>query len=205
MHQARDEWHQAVPTVFPCVPSHEIIGQVTNTGRYVRKFKKWDYAAVGCMVNSCRNCANCNRGLKQYCLAFFTFTYNSSDKQTGGVTLGGYSEAIVVFESFTLRVSEKANLAAMVPLLCAGITSYSPLRHWKMGPGQKVGTVGLGALGHMGVKFAGAFGAHVVLFTPSPYKVEEGKRPGAHEVVVSGIEKEMKAHAGSFDFKLDCV
>ena len=205
LHQVRDEWHDAAPTTYPCVPGHEIVGRVTHVGKDVKKFKVGDLAAVGCMVESCRTCSSCQKGLEQYCLTFPTFTYNGPDKHTGGVTYGGYSEAIVVDEAFTLKVSEKANLAATAPLLCAGITTYSPLRHWKVGPGQKVGVVGLGGLGHMGVKFARAFGAHVVLFTTSPGKIEDGKRLGAHEVVVSKNAVEMKAHAGSFDFILDCV
>lgn len=205
LHQTRDEWHDFAPTMYPCVPGHEIVGRVTKVGNGVKKFKVGDTVAVGCMVDSCRTCANCSQGLEQYCVKYPTLTYNSPDKHSGGVTFGGYSEAIVVDEAFVLRVSEKLNLAATAPLLCAGITTYSPLRHWKVGPGQKVGVVGLGGLGHMGVKFARAFGAHVVLFTTSPSKIEDGKRLGAHEVVVSKNASEMQAHAGSFDFLLDCV
>jgi uncharacterized zinc-type alcohol dehydrogenase-like protein len=205
LHQARDEWHEFAPTAYPCVPGHEIVGRVTRVGKDVKKFKEGDLAAVGCMVESCRTCPSCARGLEQYCVHFPTLTYNGPDKHSGGVTYGGYSERIVVDEAFTLRVSPKANLAATAPLLCAGITTYSPLRHWEVGPGQKVGIVGLGGLGHMGVKFARAFGAHVVLFTTSPSKSADGKRLGAHEVVVSRNADEMKAHAGSFDFILDCV
>ena len=205
LHQARDEWNQFVPTQYPCVPGHEIVGRVTRVGDKVGKFKAGDFAAVGCMVDSCRACPNCAQGLEQYCYQFPTFTYNSADKHSGSHTLGGYSEQIVVDESFVLKVSDKANLAATAPLLCAGITTYSPLRHWKVGPGKKVGIVGLGGLGHMGVKFANAMGAHVVLFTTSPGKVADGKRLGAHEVVVSTDEAAMAAHRGSFDFILDCV
>jgi uncharacterized zinc-type alcohol dehydrogenase-like protein len=157
------------------------------------------------MVDSCRSCANCQRGLEQYCLQFPTFTYNGADKHTGGVTYGGYSENVVVDEAFVLKVSEKLNLAAAAPLLCAGITTYSPLRHWKVGPGQKVGIVGLGGLGHMGVKFAHALGAHVVLFTTSPGKTADARRLGADEVVVSKDADQMQKHAGSFDFILDAV
>jgi uncharacterized zinc-type alcohol dehydrogenase-like protein len=157
------------------------------------------------MVDSCRTCPSCTRGLEQYCRHFPTLTYNGRDKHSGGVTYGGYSENIVVDEAFALKVSDKANLAATAPLLCAGITTYSPLRHWNVGPGQKVGIVGLGGLGHMGVKFARAFGAHVVLFTTSPGKIEDGKRLGAHEVVVSKNAGEMAKHASSFDFVLDAV
>jgi uncharacterized zinc-type alcohol dehydrogenase-like protein len=205
LHQARNEWSEFAPTAYPCVPGHEIVGRVTKVGKDVTKFKAGDLAAVGCMVDSCRTCPNCAAGQEQYCLTFPAFTYNGPDKHSGGVTYGGYSDAIVVDEAFTLKVSDKANLAATAPLLCAGITTYSPLRHWKAGPGKKVGVVGLGGLGHMGVKFARAFGAHVVLFTTSPNKVEDGKRLGAHEVVVSKNAGEMKAHAGSFDFILDAV
>jgi alcohol dehydrogenase (NADP+) len=205
LHQVRDEWHEVVPTAYPCVPGHEIVGRVSKVGANVKKFKVGDLAAVGCMVDSCRTCPNCTRGLEQYCQTFPTFTYNGRDKHSGGVTYGGYSEAIVVDEAFTLKVSDKLNLAAAAPLLCAGITTYSPLRHWKVGPGQKVGIVGLGGLGHMGVKFARALGAHVVLFTTSPNKVEDGLRLGAHEVVVSKDGAAMAKHATSFDFILDAV
>ena len=205
LHQARNEWSEFVPTVYPCIPGHEIVGRVTKVGKNVRKFKEGDLAAVGCMVESCRTCTSCKRGLEQYCEKFPTLTYNSSDKHSGGVTFGGYAESIVVDEAFTLRVSNKANLASTAPLLCAGVTTYSPLRHWKVGKGQKVGIVGLGGLGHMGLKFARAFGAHVVLFTTSPDKVEDAKRLGAHDVVVSKDAGAMKAHAGSFHFILDAV
>lgn len=205
LHQARDEWHDAAPTAYPCVPGHEIVGRVTAVGSRVKKFKVGDLAAVGCMVDSCRSCSSCQQGLEQYCLQFPTFTYNAPDKHTGRVTYGGYSESIVVDEAFTLRVSDKLDLAATAPLLCAGITTYSPLRHWKVGPGMKVGIVGLGGLGHMGVKFAAALGAHVVLFTTSPSKIADGKKLGAHEVVVSTDAEQMRGHVGSFDFILDCV
>ena len=202
LHQARNEWHN---TVYPCVPGHEIVGRVTHVGNHVKKFKVGDLAAVGCMVDSCRTCANCQAGLEQFCLSFPTFTYNGADKFLGGPTFGGYSTSIVVDEAFTLHVPAGLDLAATAPLLCAGITTYSPLRHWKAGPGKKVGIVGLGGLGHMGVKFARAFGAHVVLFTTSPGKVEDGKRLGAHEVVISKDADAMKKHGSSFDFILDCV
>jgi alcohol dehydrogenase (NADP+) len=202
LHQARNEWGNSI---YPVVPGHEIVGRVVKVGKNVKKFKEGDIAAVGCMVDSCRSCANCQRGLEQYCLQFPTFTYNGADKHTGGVTYGGYSENVVVDEAFVLKVSEKLNLAAAAPLLCAGITTYSPLRHWKVGPGQKVGIVGLGGLGHMGVKFAHALGAHVVLFTTSPGKTADARRLGADEVVVSKNEDEMQKHAGSFDFILDAV
>ncbi|MGD0539991.1 MAG: NAD(P)-dependent alcohol dehydrogenase [Tepidisphaeraceae bacterium] len=202
LHQVRNEWHN---TIYPCVPGHEIVGRVVNVGSAVKKFREGDMAAVGCMVDSCRSCPNCKRGLEQYCLNFPTFTYNGPDKHSGGVTYGGYSERIVVDEAFTLKVSNKLNLAATAPLLCAGITTYSPLRHWKVGRGQKVGVVGLGGLGHMGVKFANAFGAHVVLFTTSPEKTQDALRLGAHEVVVSKDSAAMAKHASSFDFILDAV
>ena len=202
LHTARSEWPG---TRYPCVPGHEIVGRVTAVGDQVGKFKVGDLAAVGCMVDSCRTCATCEAGQEQYCLNGFTGTYNADDKALGGYTFGGYSTGIVVDEAFVLRVPETLELAAVAPLLCAGITTYSPLRHWKIGPGHKVGVVGLGGLGHMGVKFAHAFGAHVVLFTTSPGKVEDGKRLGADEVVISRDEDEMKKHAASFDFVLDTV
>lgn len=202
LHQVRGEWHN---TIYPCVPGHEIVGRVSKVGSEVTKFKVGDLAAVGCMVESCRTCPNCKNGLEQYCQTGATFTYNGADKHSGKQTFGGYADHIVVDEAFTLKVSDKVDLAATAPLLCAGITTYSPLRHWKVGPGQKVGIVGLGGLGHMGVKFAKALGAHVVLFTTSPKKIEDGKRLGADEVVVSTNEEEMNKHAYSFDFILDCV
>jgi len=202
LHQARNEWHN---TIYPCVPGHEIVGRVVKTGTGVTKFKEGDVAAVGCMVDSCRTCPSCQSGLEQYCEHFPVFTYNGADKHSGGPTLGGYSEKIVVDEAFVLRVSEKANLAATAPLLCAGITTWSPLRHWNVRKGQKVGIVGLGGLGHMGVKFAHAFGAHVVLFTTSPGKSADAIKLGADEVVVSKDEDAMQKHYASFDFILDCV
>jgi uncharacterized zinc-type alcohol dehydrogenase-like protein len=205
LHQTRNEWSEFAPTVYPCVPGHEIVGRVSKVGSQVKKFKEGDRAAVGCMVDSDRTCPNCQRGLEQYCHSFPTLTYNAPDKHSGGVTYGGYSDRIVVDEAFALKVSDKADLASTAPLLCAGITTYSPLRHWKAGPGKKVGIVGLGGLGHMGVKFARAFGAHVVLFTTSPGKIDDGKRLGAHEVVVSKNADEMAKHANSFDFILDAV
>jgi alcohol dehydrogenase (NADP+) len=205
LHQIRDEWHAFVPTVYPCVPGHEIVGRVTRVGNSVKKFKEGDLAAVGCMVNSCDVCPNCREGLEQYCDNGFTLTYNSEDKILGGVTYGGYSDSIVVDEAFVLKVSEKANLAGTAPLLCAGITTYSPLRHWNVRKGQKVGIVGLGGLGHMGVKFAHAFGAHTVLFTTSPNKAVDARRLGADEVVVSKNEAQMLKQANSFDFILDTV
>ena len=202
LHTARSEWPG---TVYPCVPGHEIVGRVTRVGSGVTKFKPGNLSAVGCMVDSCRTCANCQAGLEQYCLAFPVLTYNGTDKFLSGHTFGGYSTGIVVDEAFVLRVPAGLDLAATAPLLCAGITTYSPLRHWKVGPNQKVGIVGLGGLGHMAVKFARAFGAHVVLFTTSPGKVADGLRLGAHEVVISKDADAMKKHTSSFDFILDAV
>src|SRR5246127_949715 len=164
LHQARSEWVEVMPTVYPCVPGHEIVGRVVKVGSAVKKFKEGDLAAVGCMVDSDRVCENCRAGEEQYCIPGATFTYNSADVILGGVTYGGYSDNIVVDEAFVLRVPKSANLAGTAPLLCAGITTYSPMRHWKVSKGQKVGVIGLGGLGHMGVKFAKAFGAHPVLF-----------------------------------------
>ena len=202
LHTARGEWGG---TVYPCVPGHEIVGRVTKVGGSVKGFKEGDLAAVGCMVDSDRTCPNCQDGLEQYCDSRATFTYNSPDKHTGGNTYGGYSKAIVVDEAFVLRISDKLDLAATAPLLCAGITTYSPMRRWGVTKGQKVGVVGLGGLGHMAVKFAHAFGTHVVLFTTSPGKAEDAKRLGADEVVVSKNEDEMKKHLNSFDFIIDTV
>ena len=202
LHQARNEWGN---TIYPVVPGHEIVGRVVKVGKNVKKFKEGDLAAVGCMVDSCRVCANCREGLEQYCEKVPVLTYNGEDKHLGGVTYGGYSENIVVDQAFVLKVSEKLNLAAVAPLLCAGITTYSPLRHWNVGPGRKVGVIGLGGLGHMALKFAHAFGAHVVLFTTSPGKTEDGRRLGADEVVISKDANAMAKHANSFDFILDAV
>jgi uncharacterized zinc-type alcohol dehydrogenase-like protein len=205
IHQARDDWHAFLPTKYPCVPGHEIVGRVTRVGSAVQKFAEGDLAAVGCMVDSCGKCGNCRDGEEQYCSNFPLLTYNGTDPHLGGVTYGGYSKSIVVTESFCLRVSPKLNLAATAPLLCAGITTYSPMRHWKVAKGQKVGIVGLGGLGHMGVKFAKAFGAHTVVFTTSPSKIEDAKRLGADEVILSTDTAQIKKHASSFDFILDTV
>ena len=202
LHTVRNEWSG---TTYPAVPGHEIVGRVTAVGSEVTRFQVGDIAAVGCMVDSDRSCANCQAGLEQYCETGFTGTYNSPDKHLGGMTYGGYSKTIVVDEYFVLHVPDKTNLAGVAPLLCAGITTYSPLRHWKVSKGQKVGIVGLGGLGHMGVKLANAMGAHVVLFTTSPNKKEDAQRLGAHEVVVSKNQNEMDRHVGSFDFILDTV
>jgi len=202
LHFARNEWHF---TQYPAVPGHEIVGRVTAVGAGVRKFKVGDTVGVGCLVDSCRTCPNCRSGLEQFCDNGMVMTYGSIDKHLGTPTLGGYSQSIVVTEDFVLRMPANLDPAAAAPLLCAGITTYSPLRHWKVGAGQKVGIVGLGGLGHMGVKFARAFGAQVVLFTTSAGKVADGKRLGAHEVVVSTNEAQMAAQARSFDFILDAV
>jgi alcohol dehydrogenase (NADP+) len=201
LHFARDEWYF---TQYPAVPGHEIVGRVKAVGAGVKKFKAGDLVGVGCLVNSCRTCPDCRAGLEQFCNGM-VMTYGSTDPILGGGTLGGYAQGIVVAEEFVLRIPANLNPAAAAPLLCAGITTYSPMRHWKVGPGQKVGIVGLGGLGHMGVKFAKAFGAHVVLFTTSPGKVADGKRLGADEVVISKDEAAMAAHANSFDFILDAV
>jgi uncharacterized zinc-type alcohol dehydrogenase-like protein len=204
LHQVRNEWREAMPTVYPCVPGHEIVGRVTKVGSTVTKYKQGDLVAVGCMVDSDHTCPNCREGLEQFC-PNFTLTYNFPDKHLGGVTYGGYSDSIVVDERFVLRVPANLDLAGAAPLLCAGITTYSPMRHWGVTKGQKVGVVGLGGLGHMGVKFAHALGAHVVVFTTSPGKTEDARRLGADEVVVSRDTDVMMTHAASFDFILDTV
>src|ERR1700726_821195 len=205
LHQARNEWQHALPTVYPCVPGHEIVGRVVKVGSAVKKLKEGDIASVGCLVDSCRKCAACLDGDEQYCENGATFTYNGEDKVLGGVTYGGYSESIVVDGDFVFRIPNGLDPAGAAPLLCAGITTYSPLRHWNVGKGQKVGIVGLGGLGHMGVKFAKALGAHVVLFTTSPNKTTDALRLGADEVVISKNETEMQKHANSFHFILDAV
>ena len=204
LHQVRNEWESAMPTQYPCVPGHEIVGRVTKVGSAVKKFKSGDIAGVGCLVDSDRTCENCKEGLEQFC-PHITLTYNGPDKQLGGVTYGGYSDSIVVDERFVLRVPKNLNPAGVAPLLCAGITTYSPLRHWGVKEGKKVGIVGLGGLGHMAVKFAHALGAHVVVFTTSPNKKDDARRLGADEVVVSKNADEMTKHAGTFDFILDAV
>lgn len=202
VHIARNEWHG---TTYPCVPGHEIVGRVVKVGAHVKKFKEGDLAGVGCMVDSCRTCENCKDHLEQFCDSGATFTYNAPDKISGGMTYGGYSDSVVVDEAFVLKMPKHLNLAASAPLLCAGITTYSPLRHYKVAKGQKVGVVGLGGLGHMGVKLAKAFGAHVVVFTTSSNKVADALRLGADEVVNSKNADEMKKHANSFHFILDTV
>ena len=202
LHTVKNEWHS---TIYPCVPGHEIVGKITRVGDHVTKFREGDLAAVGCMVDSCRDCDYCKEGLEQYCEAGNTGTYNSHDKHLGTQTFGGYSESIVVDEAFVLRVPGNLDPAATAPLLCAGITTYSPLKHWNVGSGQKVGIVGLGGLGHMGVKLAKAMGAEVIVFTTSPSKVEDAKRLGAHDVVLSKDKEQMKRYAGKLHFVLDAV
>ena len=202
LHTVRNEWKN---TAYPVVPGHEIVGRVARTGKDVRKLREGDLVGIGCLVDSCRTCPECGDGLEQYC-DNKVFTYNSPDKDLPGkMTYGGYSTRIVVDQDFVLRVSEKLDLKGVGPLLCAGITTYSPLRHWKISKGQKVGIVGLGGLGHMGVKFAHALGARTVLFTTSPGKSADAKRLGADEVVVSKNPDEMAAYANSFDFILNTV
>jgi uncharacterized zinc-type alcohol dehydrogenase-like protein len=193
-----------MPTVYPCVPGHEIVGRVTKVGSAVTKFKPGDLAGVGCLVDSDGTCPECKAGFEQFC-SNFTLTYNFPDKHIGGVTYGGYSDSIVVTERFVLRIPANLDLAGAAPLLCAGITTYSPMRHWGVTQGKKVGVVGLGGLGHMGVKFAHALGAHTVVFTTSPAKKADAIRLGADEVVLSTNADEMAKHVGSFDFILDAV
>ncbi|QGZ64162.1 NAD(P)-dependent alcohol dehydrogenase [Paraburkholderia acidisoli] len=202
LHQARDEWRNSI---FPVVPGHEIVGRVTEVGNGVTKFKVGELVGVGCLVDSCRTCPSCDEGLEQYCENGWVGTYNGADKLTGDITFGGYSTQLVVDEAFVLRVPESLDAAAAAPLLCAGITTYSPLRTWGAGPGKKVGIVGLGGLGHMGVKLAHAMGAHVVLFTTSASKIEDGKRLGADEVVISKDPEQMAKHANSFDLIINTV
>ncbi|MEM5329720.1 NAD(P)-dependent alcohol dehydrogenase [Paraburkholderia sp. JHI2823] len=202
LHQARDEWHN---TMYPVVPGHEIVGRVAEVGKGVTQYKVGQLVGVGCLVDSCRTCPSCAEGLEQYCENGWVGTYNGNDRVSGDVTYGGYSTQLVVDEAFVLRVPENLDAAAAAPLLCAGITTYSPLRTWGAGPGKKVGIVGLGGLGHMGVKIAHAMGAHVVLFTTSPSKIEDGKRLGADEVVISKDPEQMAKHANSFDLIVNTV
>jgi alcohol dehydrogenase (NADP+) len=202
LHTARNEWHS---TIYPCVPGHEIVGKVVGTGGHVTKFKVGDTVGVGCLVDSCRECEYCREGLEQFCEPGGTQTYNSRDKYLGTSTYGGYSESIVVDENYVLRVPANLDLAATAPLLCAGITTYSPLKHWNAGPGKKVGIVGIGGLGHMGIKLAKAMGAHVVAFTTSESKFSEAKRLGADEVVFSKDAAQMAAYRGKLHFILDAV
>ncbi|MFX1764798.1 NAD(P)-dependent alcohol dehydrogenase [Paraburkholderia sp. A1RI-2L] len=202
LHQARNEWRN---TLYPVVPGHEIVGRVTEVGKGVTRFKVGELVGVGCLVDSCRTCASCAEGLEQYCENGFVGTYNGIDRVSGELTYGGYSTQLVVDEAFVLRVPENLDPAGAAPLLCAGITTYSPLRTWGAGPGKKIGIVGLGGLGHMGVKLAHAMGAQVVLFTTSPSKIEDGKRLGADEVVISKDPEQMRAHANSFDLIVNTV
>jgi len=201
IHQARNEWGHSI---FPMVPGHEIVGEVITVGASVKKFKKGDYVGVGCMVDSCGTCKDCKDHVEQFCNTV-SYTYNSQDPKTKEVTYGGYADSIVVNQKFVLRVSKTAKLAAVAPLLCAGITTYSPLKKWKVQPGQKVGVVGLGGLGHMAVKIAKAMKAHVIVFTTSNNKSADAKRLGAKEVIISNNANEMAKHALSFDFILDTV
>lgn len=202
LHMARNEWHS---TFYPIVPGHEIVGKITRVGSSVSKFKVDDLAAVGCLVDSCRECEHCSKGLEQYCDNGAVLTYNGPDKHSGGVTYGGYSESIVVGEQFVLRVPKNLDLAATAPLLCAGITTYSPLRHWGVGPGQKVGVIGIGGLGHMGIKLAKAMGAYVVVITTTASKADDAKRLGADDVILSTDVEQMKEHSRSLHFLLDTV
>lgn len=202
LHQVHNDWGG---TNFPVVPGHEIVGRVTKVGLHVIKFKVGDLAGVGCLVDSCRDCDNCKKGLEQFCRNGSTSTYNSKDKHLGGVTYGGYSNHIVVDEAFVLKISDKLPLQAVAPLLCAGITTYSPLRHWKVGKGHKVGVVGLGGLGHMAVKFASSFGAEVTMLSTSPNKEEDARKLGAHHFALTKDPEQIKNLAGKFDFIIDTV
>ena len=202
IHQARDEWGGSL---YPMVPGHEILGRVVETGSNVKKFKKGDLVGVGCFVDSCRKCTSCKEGVEQYCEDGMVGTYNAKDKKFGGLTFGGYSESITVDENYVLSVPENLDIKSVAPLLCAGITTYSPLKHWNIQKGDKVGIIGLGGLGHMGVKFAAAMGAHVVMITTSPDKGTDAKKLGAKEVLISKDQRQMHQHANSFDFILNTV
>ncbi len=202
LHFARNEWGISI---FPIVPGHEIVGRVTAVGSHVKKFKVGDKAGIGCLVDSCRECDNCKEGLEQYCTGGAVFTYNGNEKDGSGNTYGGYSKSIIAHEDFVLRVSDKLSLDAVAPLLCAGITTYSPLRHWKVGKGMRVGVLGLGGLGHMGVKFATAMGAEVTVLSHSASKEKDAKRLGADHFVLTTNEEQVKKVAGHFDFILDTV
>jgi len=202
LHQIKNDWF---PGIFPMVPGHEIVGRVVKVGDHVKKFKVGDLAGTGCLVDSCRVCENCKADLEQYCLNGGSFTYNGLEQDKKTPTYGGYSNTIVVHEDFTLHISDKLDLAAAAPLLCAGITTYSPLRHWKVGKGHKLAVLGLGGLGHMAVKFGVAFGADVTVLSTSPGKEADAKKLGAHHFVVTSDEKQLEAVKGSFDFILDTV
>ncbi len=202
IHNARNEWHNAI---YPMVPGHEIVGKVTKIGEAVSEFKVGDLAAVGCLVGSCQKCKNCGEGLEQYCENGFTLTYNSKDPETAETTYGGFSNTIVVNDKFVLHLPKELDIKAAAPLLCAGITTYSPLRHWKVAKGQKVGVVGLGGLGHMAVKFAHAFGAEVTVITTSPSKEQDARKLGASNVIISKDQRQMQKEANSFDFILNTV
>ncbi len=202
IHTARNEWHN---TVYPVVPGHEIVGRVTRVGDHVKNFKQGDLAGIGCLVDSCRECENCKEGLEQYCKNGMVGTYNAQERDGSGITYGGYSKMIVAHEDFVLRISDKLPLEGVAPLLCAGITTYSPLRHWKVGKGDKVGVVGLGGLGHMGVKLAVSFGAEVTMLSHSPSKEADAKRLGAHKFLLTSDEQQVKAMGNYFDFILDTV
>jgi len=202
VHQARDEWGGSI---FPMVPGHEIVGRVTATGKDVKRFKIGDLAAIGCMVGSCKRCENCRKGLEQYCLERVIWTYNSVDKDGETPTYGGYSDRIVADEEFILSISGKQDLRGVAPLLCAGITTYSPLRHWKVGKGHRVGILGFGGLGHMAVKFASSFGAEVTVLSTSPGKENDARRFGAHNFIVTTAERKVKSMNNYFDFIFDSV
>ncbi|HNP22665.1 MAG TPA: NAD(P)-dependent alcohol dehydrogenase [Panacibacter sp.] len=202
LHQIRDEWF---PGIFPMVPGHEIVGRVTRVGDHVKKYKVGDLVGVGCMVDSCRTCENCKDGLEQYCENGSSQTYNGTEQDKVTPTYGGYSNIMVCHEDFVLRISEKLDLAAVAPLLCAGITTYSPLRHWKIGKGHKVAVLGLGGLGHMAVKFAAAFGAEVTMLSHSPSKQKDAERLGAHHFVLTSDKEQLKAVRNSFHFIIDTV
>jgi alcohol dehydrogenase (NADP+) len=202
LHTARNEWGG---TVYPCVPGHEIVGRITAVGDHVKKFKTGDLAAVGCLVDSCRECENCKQGLEQYCLVSMVGTYNGQEKDGSGNTYGGYSKQIVVHEDFVLRISDKLPLEGVAPLLCAGITTYSPLKHWNVGKGDKVGVVGLGGLGHMGVKLAASFGAEVTMLSHTASKEKDAKRLGAHKFILTSDAEQAKSVHNYFDFILDTV
>jgi uncharacterized zinc-type alcohol dehydrogenase-like protein len=202
LHTVRNEWGNAV---YPCVPGHEIVGIVTAVGSHVKKFKVGDRAAIGCLVDSCRECDNCQEGLEQYCTAGPVFSYGSPERDGSGITYGGYSKSILAHEDFVLHIPDNLPLDAAAPLLCAGITTYSPLRHWKVGKGTRVGILGLGGLGHMGVKLAAAMGAEVTMLSHSPSKEKDAKRLGAHRFVLTSDAEQVKKVTGYFDFILDTV